>query len=425
MSPTLRRVRQIWMLTCLGALVVAACSGGTTTIGASGTATSASPSGGSVELAVVAPDASTSTTAAPTATSSTTTTTIAPTTTQAVRRWTLMAGGDVLMDRSELAGIDPFAKMVPALDTADIAFVNVEMAITSRGTPVQKTFVFRAPPSAAETIATAGVDVVSLANNHARDYGGVGLTDTVDALNDVGVVPVGAGESDSEAYRHHVIQVPDGPTVAFVAASQIMPSGFGATAERSGIANASAQAERVLANVRIAASEADVVVVSVHWGIERDTCPSGVQRAFASDLLAAGATVVLGHHPHVLQPIETTDTQLVAYSLGNFIWHARSGITGDTGILQLDFEDTTLVGWSFHPHLLDAAGAPAPVAEGSRHQRIVDVISGDCAKHDPPPVTTVPLTTTTAPPATTTTAPPATTTTAPPATTTTAPNTSG
>ena len=442
MSPTLPHVRQTWMLTVLGALVLGAlvlgaCSGGTTSIESTATDTTPAAGGGSVELAVVAPDASTSTTTSLVTTTSTTTTTIAPTTTVGVREWTLMAGGDVLMDRSELAGIDPFAKMVPALGTADIAFVNVEMAITTGGTPVQKTFVFRAPPSAARTIANAGVDVVSLANNHARDFGAVGLTDTLEALEEFGVVAVGAGENDSEAYRHRILEVPDGPTVAFVAASQIMPSGFGATAERAGIANASAQRERVLANVRVAASEADVVVVSVHWGIERDTCPSGVQRSFAADLLDAGATVVLGHHPHVLQPIETTDTQLVAYSLGNFVWHPRFGITGDTGILQLDFEDENLVGWSFHPHLLDAAGAPAPVAEGSRHQRIVDVISGDCAKHDPPPVTTAPLTTTTSPtaPTTTTAAPPTATTTtteAPPptsstttTTTTTAPDTSG
>lgn len=396
------------MLTfCLAAGVLAACSGGTTRIDAQAAADTVAPTGGSIELAIVAAGESSTTVPASTTVTATTSTTAAPTTTTEppVRRWTLMAGGDVLMDRSELSGIDPFAGMVPSLASADVAFVNVEMAITTGGTPVQKTFVFRAPPSAADTIAAAGVDVVSLANNHARDFGSVGLTDTLEALEAAGVVAVGAGVDDSEAYAHRVFQVPDGPTVAFVGSTQIVPSGFAATSSRSGVANATSQRERVLANVRVAAAEADVVIASVHWGIERDTCPSNTQRSFAQDLFDAGATAVIGHHPHVLQPVVTTDTQLVAYSLGNFVWHARSGITGDTGILQLDFEDDALVGWQFHPHLLDGAGAPAPVATGSRHQRIVDIIAGDCAKHDVAPITTAPFnqTTTTTTTSTTTT----------------------
>ncbi len=325
------------------------------------------------------------------------------------------------MDRTEAAGIDPFAGISPLLASADVAFVNVEMAITSQGVPASKTFVFRAPLSAAGTIARAGIDVVSVANNHAVDYGEVGLLDTLDALASAGVVAVGGGPDDVEAYRHRMFEIPAGPTVAFVAASQIMPSGFAARSDRAGIADGTSQRERVLANVRVAASEADVVIASVHWGIERDTCPSATQRSFAQALLDAGATAVIGHHPHVLQPIETTDTQLVAYSLGNFIWHPRYGITGDTGVLRLEFEDASLTGWTFHPHLLNDRGGPEPVSSGTRHQRIVDIISGDCARHDPPPVTTTPLTVpsttvppTTVPPTTTTTPP----TTVPPTTTT-------
>jgi hypothetical protein len=411
---------------CLVAALLAACSGGATRIDVEGEAGAADGvAGGDIELAILAPDESTTTLAPPTTPAPTTTSMVPTTTTEPpVRRWTLMAGGDVLMDRSELSGIDPFAGMVPSLASADVAFVNVEMAITSGGTPVQKTFVFRAPPAAAETISAAGVDVVSLANNHARDYGSVGLADTLDALDAAGVVAVGAGSDDAEAFTHRIFQVADGPRVAFVASTQIVPSGFSASSSRSGVANATAERDRVLANVRVAATEADIVIASVHWGIERDTCPSDRQRSFAQALLDAGATAVLGHHPHVLQPVVTTDDQLIAYSLGNFVWHARSGITGDTGILQLDFEDDVLVGWQFHPHLLDGAGAPVPVAEGSRHQRIVDIISGDCAKHDVPPITTVPLnptTTTTIPEVTTTTAVPSATTTTPPASTTTAP----
>ena len=324
------------------------------------------------------------------ATTNTTPTTIAvPTTTQPDLTWTLLAGGDVLMDRSEAAGIDPFAGIEPPLGSADIAVVNVEMVISERGEPADKQFVFRAPPSAAERIAAAGVDVASLANNHAMDYGAQALLDTADLLEDNGVIALGAGATSADAFRHRVIDVRPGVRVAFVGASMVVPLGFPATQTRPGIASAY-QRERVLANVRVAASEADVVIAVVHWGIERMTCSEGRQRDFAFELLHNGADAVIGHHPHVLQPVVFDGGKLVAYSLGNFIWHYRSGITGDTGVLQIDFDGDEIVGWSFHPHLLDINGAPVPVSEGARFDRLTDIISGDCARHQPPPTTAAP-----------------------------------
>lgn len=312
-----------------------------------------------------------------------------PTTTQPDQAWTLLAGGDVLMDRSEAAGVDPFAGIEPPLGTADIAVVNVEMVISERGEPADKKYVFRAPPSAAERIAAAGVDVANLANNHAMDYGPDALVDTVDVLEANGVIALGAGATSSDAYGHRVIEVRPGVRVAFVGASMVVPLGFPATQTRPGIASAY-QRDRVLANVRVAAGEADVVIAVLHWGIERMTCPEGRQRDFAFELLHNGADAVIGHHPHVLQPVVFDDGKLVAYSLGNFVWHYRSGITGDTGVLQIDFDGAEIVGWSFHPHLLDINGAPVPAVEGARVDRIKDIVSGDCARHQPPPTTAAP-----------------------------------
>ncbi|WP_420626905.1 CapA family protein [Candidatus Poriferisodalis sp.] len=317
------------------------------------------------------------------------TTTATPSTTEPDLRWTLLAGGDVLMDRSEAAGIDPFAGIEPPLDTADMAVVNVEMVISDRGEPADKEFVFRAPPSAAERIAAAGVDVANLANNHSGDYGPDALVDTVDLLEAEGVIALGAGATSPDAYRHRVIEVLPGVRVAFVGASMVVPLGFPATQTRAGIASAY-QRDRVLANVRVAAGDADIVIAVVHWGVERMTCPDGRQRDFAFELLRNGADAVIGQHPHVLQPVVFGDGKLVAYSLGNFVWHHRSGITGETGVLQIDFDGDEIVGWSFHPHLLDINGAPVPSAEGGRVDRINDIISGDCARHQPPPIATPP-----------------------------------
>ena len=118
-------------------------------------------------------------------------------TTTTVKRqpWTLLAGGDVLLDLTEPEGIDPFANIQPDLASADIAIVNLEMAITERGEPYNKEFVFRAPGSAALTLAGAGIDVVSLANNHVLDFGPVGLADTIAVLDEVDILRPGAGSN--------------------------------------------------------------------------------------------------------------------------------------------------------------------------------------------------------------------------------------
>ena len=312
----------------------------------------------------------------------------ATTTTLKKRPWTLLAGGDVLLDLTEPEGVDPFTKVEPSLSSADVAIVNLEMAITERGEPYDKEFVFRAPGSAALTLAGAGIDVVSLANNHILDFGSVGLEDTISVLDEVGILRPGAGANNAEAYAPRVLVLDNEIRVAFVSASAIIPGGFSAGAERPGIADAKWAIPRVLAAVRAAASGNDVVVVSIHWGVERATCPSQDQRGLAQQLIEAGANLILGHHPHVLQPIETFDRTVIAYSLGNFAWHPRYGITGDTGVLEIFFDGPIVEGYQFHPHILDYLGGAMPVDRGDRYDRIIDIVEGRCEAHSPEPPTT-------------------------------------
>ncbi|MCE2512801.1 MAG: CapA family protein [Acidimicrobiia bacterium] len=319
------------------------------------------------------------------------------TTTESVRTWTLLATGDVLMERSERLGLDPFASITPPLGSADLSVVNVEMAISDRGTARDKTYVFRAPPAAAARIAAGGVRVGNLANNHAMDYGADALADTIDLLEGAGVVSIGAGRNIDEAYRYRVLTTRGGLNVAFVGASLIVPSGFAAGPTTPGIASAhTPDLARVLDTVRAAAAAAEAVVVVVHWGIERNPCTTETQRSLARQLLDAGADAVIGHHPHVLQPVVFTGEKLVAFSLGNFIWEPRENMGGETGVLQIDFDGDTVVGWTLHPHLLDVDGVPVPVDSGPRVNRIRDIISGDCGPHAPALTTT----TTTLPPPT-------------------------
>lgn len=338
-------------------------------------------------------------TAAPPTSTGLSTTAPDTTTSEPARAWTLLAGGDVWMDLAELLDLDPFSSVEPSLDSADLSLVNVETAISDRGTPHRKEYVFRAPPAAAERIAAGGVSIANLANDHANDYGPDALADTIDLLERAGVTTIGAGRNAEEAHRYRLVTTGSGVDVAFVGTSLIVPSGFAANIATPGIASAHPPGRaRVLDTVRAASVAADAVVVAVHWGIERDPCPNDAQRLLAQQLLDAGADAVIGHHPHVLQPVMVSGGKLVAFSLGNFVWGPRPGLTGETGVLQIDFDGDVVVGWALHPHLLDDNGLPVPADSSKRVDRIRDIVEGNCSQHGPPPVTTSTTTTSLPPP---------------------------
>lgn len=315
----------------------------------------------------------------PTTTSTTAPPTTTTTTEPAPLEWTLYAGGDVLMDRSEPAGRDPFAHLVPPLSDADIAMVNVEMSVADTGAAQGgKEFTFQAPPSAAKTIAAAGVDVVSLGNNHSLDFGRDALLQGIDAFRAQRVQPVGAGGSVEDAYAPAVVELGGGGSrtisVALFGATAVLPGGWEAGA-RPGVATA--RGSRLTEAVRAAAAQHDVVVVYLHWGVERAPCPSGDQLATGDALIEAGADAVIGAHPHVLQPIVARGGGVVAYSLGNFVWHPRSGPQGETGVLELRFVDDAFDGFTFHPHALNASGDPEP-ARAEASARIDEAVSDHC-----------------------------------------------
>jgi len=228
----------------------------------------------------------------------------------------------------------PWRDVAPILRSADIAFGNLECAVSTRGTKVPKTFNFRGSPAALrEVVRFAGLDVLNLANNHAGDYGMPALLDTVRAVRSSGAVPVGAGATLDAARRPQVV-TRLGLRIAFVGFSDIGPASFFARPGAPGTASATFPA--IAAGVRAARRAADVVVATFHWGIERETGENARQRAFAQAALNAGASAVIGAHPHVLQPVRrVAGRRLIAYSLGNFVWSAGSPASTRTGILRL------------------------------------------------------------------------------------------
>ena len=239
----------------------------------------------------------------------------------------------------------PWLDVAPLLRRADIATANLEGAVSTRGRPVGKEYHFRGPPSALAAAArVAGLDVVSIANNHTVDFGRAAFLDTIRYARRFGVATAGGG-ADLEAARRPTILERGGLRIAFLAYSDVRPSGFDAGPARAGAAPAFPSL--VASDVAAARARADVTVVWFHWGVERRFAPTARQRSLARVALRAGATVVLGAHPHVLQPISRSGRRLVAWSLGNFVFAANSPGTERTGILRIRLGARGVVGHSF------------------------------------------------------------------------------
>ncbi len=235
-----------------------------------------------------------------------------------------------LLNTPETA-VGPFSEQLRA---ADFAMVNLETAITERGTEEPKRYHFRAPTTAYAAIQAAGIDLVSVANNHALDYGQVGLLDTIDSAAAAIMPIVGAGRTADEAYTPYLTTV-KGVKLAVIGLSQVweLSPTWKATDTRPGLAMAF-DTSRSADAVRAARAVADVVIVYLHWGIESQTCPSADQKKIATILADAGADIVLGTHAHVLLADGFMGNTYIHYGLGNFVWHSDFRGT-DSGLLQM------------------------------------------------------------------------------------------
>jgi poly-gamma-glutamate capsule biosynthesis protein CapA/YwtB (metallophosphatase superfamily) len=243
----------------------------------------------------------------------------------------------------------PWLRVARVLRRADVAVANLETAVSNRGAPIPgKQYTFRGPPRALRAMAKfAGVDVASLANNHSLDYGRVAFADTRRHARRLGLATIGGGRNLARARRPAVLEL-GGLRVAFLGFSDVRPPGFDAGPSRSG--TTPAFPDLIAADVRRARTRFDVVVVYFHWGAERVFTPNARQRWLAGIALRSGAKVVLGAHPHVLQPRERRGARrrkLVAWSLGNFVFTGSSEVTRQTGILQVKLGRRGVIRTSF------------------------------------------------------------------------------
>ncbi|WFR54935.1 CapA family protein [Anaerocolumna sp. AGMB13025] len=206
---------------------------------------------------------------------------------------------------------------------ADLAMVNQEFAFTERGTKAEnKQYTFRVAPENVQIFKDMQVDVVSLANNHSMDFGIEGLTDSFAALNSAGIQYAGAGNNLTEAREIKYFNI-KGKKIACLGASRVIPEPtWNAYANKPGMLT-TYDPTYLVEDIKTARTQSDFVVVYVHWGLEKHDTPEEYQRNLAKQYIDAGADLVVGSHPHVLQGIEYYNGKPIVYSLGNFMFYSN------------------------------------------------------------------------------------------------------
>lgn len=276
----------------------------------------------------------------------------------------------------------PRGALGPISDTltrADLAMANLETAITERGSPDPKEledpadrFHFRTSPAALDVLGAAGIDVVTMANNHGADYGPVGLTDTLRARRHSPVGVIGVGRDRRAAFAPYRVRIRRTEVAVLAADASFRESSspvWRAGPGTPGVAAARGPAPRALLGaVRRADRAAELVVVYLHWGSAGASCPSDAQRRTALALSAAGADVIVGTHAHVQQGAGWLGDTYVAYGLGNFLWyHDREPVTG---VLRVRVEDGRPVAGTWVPARIGTWGRPSPLTGSERHEAV-------------------------------------------------------
>ena len=239
-----------------------------------------------------------------------------------------------------------------AMDTfnnADIAMINNEFPYSNRGTPLaNKKFTFRADPKYVEVLNQMGIDIVSLANNHAYDHGEEALLDTFDTLKNAGIAYVGAGHNLAEA-KEPVYFIAGGMKIAFVSATQIErslpPDTKEATEESAGVLR-TLEPEKFVDTIKTAEENSDFTIVYVHWGSENTYEVEQSQKELAKAYVDAGADLIVGDHSHCLQGFSYIDNVPILNSMGNF-WFSSKDL--DTGILRAVIADNSIKSLQFVP----------------------------------------------------------------------------
>ena len=288
----------------------------------------------------------------------------------------LVAVGDIMLSRNVAAKMQangndyPFAEVTPLLQNSDITFANLECPITAGPVVPTGSMIFHANPGVQDALAKAGIKIVSLANNHTMNYGAKGMLDTVSYLDSVGIKHAGGGKDDVAAGAPVYFDI-KGIKFAFLAYNDtdVIPDNYAAGPNHPG--NNIMDIPKMQAAVKAAKQNADIVIVSMHSGTEYKA-PNQHQKDFAHAAIDAGAEMVIGHHPHVLQPIEKYNGHYIMYSLGNFVFDQMfSTETRQSVLTKTYFNKQGLTRIEFTPLMIYDYSQPRVVTDDSEKAAIL------------------------------------------------------
>ncbi len=253
------------------------------------------------------------------------------------------AVGDILFDRGVRARIEEhginylFEKVKPIISAHDLALCNLECPLTPKniGYPLLKRFCFRGDPESIAGLTYAGFNIATMANNHSMDWGRDGLTETLRILQENNIQAIGAGANQSAAATPVIIRK-NGLTFAFISTLGFLLEGIVYNENKCGPAYTDINTLAEL--IKETKKQVDFVIVTLHWGIEKQTKPATRQVRYAHKMIDAGADLIIGHHPHVLQTIEKYKDRFILYSLGNFVFDSTKPEQQRTAIFSCIFD---------------------------------------------------------------------------------------
>lgn len=278
--------------------------------------------------------------------------------------------GDVMVAETPgdliVANKDPLANVAKYLDSRRLRIANLESVIATTGKAIpDKPFTFRADPRTIPYLQRY-FDGVSIANNHSGDFGKEAFAEQLQLLDAARLPYFGGGHDLAGAHRPWIVER-NGVRIAWLAYAEFKPRSFEATATRPGLAW-SGEDEQVLRDIREARDKhhADIVIPFLHWGWENEGYPSERQKVFARRMIDAGASMVVGAHPHVTQGAESYRGKPIVYSLGNFLFNGfdtEATLTGWMLDVRLDKQGVRI--WRTRVVKLNADGVPTPDLKAS------------------------------------------------------------
>jgi poly-gamma-glutamate synthesis protein (capsule biosynthesis protein) len=245
----------------------------------------------------------------------------------------------------------------------DLTVINLECTVSNLGDPLPKTFIFRCDPEALDEMLAAGVEVANLGNNHAYDHGPEALVDSLRNLRRAGIAPVGAGRDAAQALAPAMFEI-NGWKVAVVGIDEVVdpfPEAV-ATEDKPGTA-AGHDREAMVRAIRAAERAADLVIVTIHWGVELDLEPRDYQMEEARRFVDAGADIIFGHHAHRLQPFDVIDGKPVFWGLGNFVFPRFSLAGGTSAVAEVRVKPNGTMDARLLPAFMEGHGHPVLTRE--------------------------------------------------------------